>query len=122
MALLQDILDDIGDVLGGMGFASGTGGWGGGYMDIANISPGDISGVLRSHFDLGTQDLPSHMFQGISSDILRSGLASTYAPQVQAKGQSLLSDLYRGMGGAGAQKAAGGFAGSGGFGQQQAAA
>ena len=108
MALLQDILDD----LGGMGFASGTGGWGGGYMDIANISPGDISGVLRSHFDLGTQDLPSHMFQGISSDILRSGLASTYAPQVQAGGQSLLGELQKTMYGKEGRAASGGFAGS----------
>ena len=108
MALLQDILDD----LGGMGFTSGTGGWGGGYMDIANISPGSISGVLKNYFDLGESDLPGHMFQGISTDILKSGLSSTYAPQVQAGGQSLLGDLQKTMYGKEGKAAAGGFAGS----------
>jgi len=109
MALLQDIIGSLTD----MGFQTGTGGsWGGDYMGIQNITPSDISSTLQSYFGLGSQDLPAHMFQGISSDILRSGLSSTYSPQVQAGGQSLLTDLQKTMYGKEGRTAAGGFAGS----------
>ena len=43
----------------------------------------------------------------------------TYSPQLQAKGQSLLSGLRSGLGGQKAKQVAGGFAGSGGQSQFQ---
>ena len=113
MALLQDILSSLSE----MGFESGTGGnWGGDYMGISGIDPSNISSTLQNYFGLGSQDMPAHMFQGISSDILKSGLSSTYAPQVRAGGQSLLGNLQQTAGGQKGMQAAGGFAGSG---QQQ---
>ena len=109
MALLQDILGSLTD----MGFQSGTGSsWGGDYMGIQDITPDKISSTLQGYFNLGQSDLPSHMFQGISSDILRSGLSSTYSPQIEAVGQSLLGDLQKTMYGKEGRAAAGGFAGS----------
>jgi len=108
MALLQDILG----TLEGMGFNWG-GQAGGNYMGISEISPSQIASTLRSYYDLGDEALPSHMFEGISSDILKSGLASTYAPQVRAGGQSLLADLQKSTYGKVGKQAAGGFAGSG---------
>ena len=114
MALLQDILSQLGD----MGF--GTGGQLG-YGDISTLTPENIAGNLRSYFNLGQADLPAHMFQGISSDLLQQGLGKTYSPQIQAGGQSLLGDLSAKMGGQKGQQAYGGFAGSGQatqFGQQ----
>mgnify|MGYP003145676344 CR=1 FL=1 len=106
MALLQDILQQ----LQGMGFGEQS------YMGIADIQPGQISQQLQGYFGLQEEDIPAHMFQGISSDLLRSGLGSTYSPQIQAKGSSLLGGLQETMGGKQATAAAGGFAGSG---QQQ---
>ena len=109
MALLQDILGSLTD----MGFQSGTGGsWGGDYMGIQDITPESIASTLQNYFGLTSQDMPAHMFQGISSDILKSGLSSTYSPQVQAGGQSLLGDLQKTMYGKEGRAAAGGFAGS----------
>ena len=70
--------------------------------------------------DIEEQDLPAGMFQSITPEMLRGASYKTYAPQIQAQGQSFLPDLYKNLGGQAATKAAGGFAGSGGFGQQQA--
>jgi hypothetical protein len=107
MALLQDILDQLGD----MGF--GTGGQSPAYGDISTFTPENIAGNLRSYFNLGTSDLPAHLFQGISSDLLQQGLGKTYSPQIEAGGQSLLGGLTSTMGGQKGQQAYGGFAGSG---------
>tara|TARA_Y100001938_G_C8094644_1_gene437288 strand:- start:3711 stop:4181 length:471 start_codon:yes stop_codon:yes gene_type:complete len=106
MALLQDILQQVQD----MGFGSQS------YMNLANLSPEQISTTLRSYYGLGGEDLPAHLFQGISSDILTSGLASTYSPQIEASGASMLGKLQETIGGGKGIQAAGGFAGSG---QQQ---
>ena len=103
MALLQDILSQ----LEGFGF------WGMDFLDIADLDPSGISQKLRTKFGLGGADLPSHLFQPISQDILASGLAKTYSPQVEAHGQSLLGDLQSTLGGEQGKKAMGGFAGSG---------
>ena len=72
MALLQDILQSLTD----MGLSQGTG-WGGDYMGISSLAPEDIASKLSSYFEIPEQDLPAHMFQGVSSDVLRSGLGST---------------------------------------------
>ena len=111
MALLQDILSQ----LSGMGLGTG------GYSGISNIQPEDIASGLRSYFDLGSADLPAHLFQGISSDLLQQGVGKTYSPQIRAGGQSLLGGLTSTVGGQKGQQAYGGFAGSGQatqFGQQ----
>ena len=109
MALLQDILGQLTE----MGITSeGTA-----YSDLSDVSPSQISSGLQSYFDLGGEDLPAHMFQGISSDLLQAGLGKTYSPMVEASGSSLLSKLQGQMGGKEAKQAYGGFAGSGG--QQQ---
>ena len=103
MALLQDILSQLeGFGFGGMDF-----------LDIADLDASGISHKLRTKFGLGGEDLPSHLFQPISQDILASGLAKTYSPQVEAHGQSLLGDLQSTLSGEKGKKAMGGFAGSG---------
>ena len=103
MALLQDILSQLeGFGFGGMDF-----------LDIADLDASGISHKLRTKFGLGGEDLPSHLFQPISQDILASGLAKTYSPQVEAHGQSLLGDLQSTLSGEKCKKAIGGFAGSG---------
>ena len=106
MALIQDILSQ----LQGMGFGEQT------YGGLQDINPQDISQRLQSYFGLTGEDIPAHMFQGMSSDILRSGLGSTYSPQVGAASSSLLGNLQQTLGGQQGRASAGGFAGSG---QQQ---
>ena len=106
MALLQDILGQLTD----MGITSqGTA-----YSDLSDIGAPQIASGLQSYFDLEGEDLPAHMFQGISSDLLQAGLGKTYSPMLEASGGSLLSKLQGQMGGKEAREAYGGFAGSGG--------
>tara|TARA_Y100001963_G_C6600682_1_gene362356 strand:+ start:234 stop:707 length:474 start_codon:yes stop_codon:yes gene_type:complete len=102
------LIDDIMEQLSGMGFGEGIQ-----YSDISQLSPEDISGTLRSFYGLEPEDVPAHMFQGISEDLLQQGLASTYSPQVQARGSSLAGQLASTIGGQKGQQAFGGFAGSG---------
>ena len=103
MALLQDILSQLLE----MGITSkGTG-----YSDLSDVSPSQISSGLQSYFDLEGDELPAHMFQGISSDLLQAGMGKTYSPTLEASGGSLLSKLQGQMGGKEARQAYGGFAG-----------
>ena len=106
----QSILDSLAQ----MGF--GQMGW----QQLAELSPDQIESTLQSHYNLSEGDLLPGMFQTINPEMLQAASYSTYAPQVQAKGQSMLSDLYKNLGGQSAVQAAGGFAGSGQFGKQQA--
>ena len=120
MALLQDILGQLSD-MGFGGFGQGTGEEYEGqvpldYMSISQLTPGTISSTLSNYFGLQQGDIPAHMFQGISSDILQSGLGKTFSPQVEAHGSSLLSKLRERTGGEKGKRAFGGFSGSG---QQQ---
>jgi hypothetical protein len=89
-----------------------------------SMTSANIADVFAQHYGLtddeGLSDLVPGMFQSITPEMLQGASYKTYAPQIQAKGQSMLSDLYKGLGGQTASKAAGGFAGSGGFGKQQA--
>ena len=115
MAQLQDILTQ----LGGMGFTSG--GQDPTYQGLSEFDQGQISSNLQSFFGLSQSQLPPHLFQGISSDLLQQGVGKTYSPQIQAGGQSLLGGLTSTVGGQKGQQAYGGFAGSGQatqFGQQ----
>ena len=106
MALIQDIIGQLQD----FGFDIQS------FSDIGSITPGQISSELQSFYDLTGADLPAHLFQGISSDLVRSGLGKTYSPQIEARGSTLLSDLQRTYSSPQATQAYGGFAGSG---QQQ---
>ena len=112
MALLQDILGQLQDMefttLTPEGDAVPID-----YMNISSFTPEDISSKLQGYFGLGEQDLPAHMFQGISSDILHAGLGKTYSPQVEAHGSSLLDKLRERTSGQKGRRAFGGFAGSG---------
>mgnify|MGYP005822864097 CR=1 FL=1 len=102
----QSILESLQSLFGNMQ-------WG----DISGITGQDISQQIASMYGIEQEDLPASMFQTISPEMLGAGAYKTYAPQLQAKGQSLLSGLYGGMGGQQARKAAGGFAGSSRYGQ-----
>ena len=102
------------DALSGMGFSNLD------WSQLSEISPSQIASTFQSHYGITDQDLPSGMFQSIAPEMLQGASYSTYSPQIQAKGQSMLPDLYKNLGGQAATKAAGGFAGSGGFGKQQA--
>ena len=84
------------------------------------MSSENIASQFTQHYNLNEDDLAPGMFQSITPEMLQGASYKTYAPQIQAQGQSMLPDLYKGLGGQAATKAAGGFAGSGGFGQQQA--
>ena len=115
MALLQDIIGQLTN----LGFGSWIGEGedaqqsGLGYGDIAGISPEEIAGKVRSKYGIEDETmLPSHLFQGISSDILSQGLGKTYTPQIESTGANLLSQLQTTMGGQKARQAGGGFAGS----------
>tara|TARA_R110000824_G_scaffold39794_6_gene119956 strand:- start:626 stop:1105 length:480 start_codon:yes stop_codon:yes gene_type:complete len=110
----QSILDSLSSI-----FGQGTS-WG----DMSGFTGGDISSQIASMYDLydeetGENMLDPSMFSTISPDMLRAASHKTYSPQIQAKGQSLLSGLYSGLGGQKARQAAGGFAGSSGFGKYQ---
>ena len=103
MALLQDIMSQLQDM--GMNVDN--------WSDIANIGQSSIASSLQDYYGIEEENLPPHLFQGISSDILRQGLSKTYSPQMQAGGASLLTGLQESMGGKTARQAMGGFAGSG---------
>ena len=90
------------------------------WSGLSDLSSEQISSTFGGHYGIEDQDLPPGMFQSITPEMLRGASYKTYAPQIQAQGQSFLPDLYKNLGGQAATKAAGGFAGSGGFGQQQA--
>ena len=89
-----------------------------------SMTSANIADQFASHYGLAEEGMPHDlvpgMFQSITPEMLQGASYKTYSPQIQAKGQSMLSDLYKGLGGQTASKAAGGFAGSGGFGKQQA--
>ena len=105
----QSILDSLQNIFGS-GFN---------WNQLSGMGSEDIASSFGQHYGI-TEDLPAGMFQSITPEMLRGASYKTYAPQIQAKGQSFLPDLYKNLGGQAATKAAGGFAGSGGFGQQQA--
>ena len=105
------MIDDIMAQLGQMGMNT-TGGFGG----LSQLGGADISQALQGQYGLTQSQLPSSMFQGISSDLIKGGLSSTYSPQIEATGSSLLSSMLTSAGGQKGTQAAGGFAGSG---QQQ---
>ena len=120
MALLQDILGQLTD-MGFGGYGQEAGGEYEGqvpldYMSISQITPATISSTLSNYFGLEQGDIPAHMFQGVSSDILQAGLGKTFSPQVEAHGSSLLSKLRERTSGEKGKRAFGGFTGSG---QQQ---
>ena len=89
------------------------------WSDLPNLSQGFISSVLAQQYDINEADLPSQLFQTIDPEMLRAASYKTYSPQLQSKGQSMLVDLYKNLGGQAATRAAGGLAGSGGFQKQQ---
>ena len=90
------------------------------WSQIGGLTSENIANQFASHYGLGEEDLVSGMFQQITPEMLQGASYKTYAPQIQAKGQSMLSDLYKNLGGQAATRAAGGFAASSGFGKQQA--
>ena len=102
------------DALESMGFGGMA------WNQLSGLQSQDIASQFATHYGLSEDDLVPGMFQQITPEMLQGASYKTYSPQIQAKGQSMLSGLYEGLGGAKASKAAGGFAGSGGFGQQQA--
>ena len=106
----QSILDSLQGIFGG----------GLDWNQLSGMGSQDIASSFAQHYGIEDQDLPSGMFQKITPEMLQGASYKTYAPQIQAQGQAMLPDLYKGLGGQAATKAAGGFAGSGGFGKQQA--
>ena len=101
----QSILDSLQSLFGNVQ-------WG----DLSGFSGQDIASQIAQTYGIEDEDLSPAMFATINPQMLAGGSYKTYAPQLQAKGQSLLSGLRSGLGGQKARKAAGGFAGSGGFG------
>ena len=109
------MIDDIMQQLQGMGIDVG-----GGFSGISQLGAGDIANAMRNVYGLSAGQLPSSMFQTISSSLIEGSMPGTYSPQIQATGQTLLGDMLQSAGGQKGIQAAGGFAGSGQFGKQQA--
>ena len=105
------MIDDIMQQLQGMGIDVG-----GGFSGISQLGAGDIANAMRNVYGLSAGQLPSSMFQTISSSLIEGSMPGTYSPQIQATGQTLLGDMLQSAGGQKGIQAAGGFAGSG---QQQ---
>ena len=103
MSLITDIVRQLQDF--GLDISS--------FSDIGGITPTDISERLQSFYDIEAEDLPAHLFQGISPDLVKSGIGKTYSPQIEASGSNLLSDLYKTYSSPQATQAYGGFAGTG---------
>jgi hypothetical protein len=93
-----------------------------GFGQLSDLTPEQIASAFQQEYGLTEEDIPAVMFQGISPEMLQGASFSTYAPQIQAQGQSMLPGLYKSLGGQAAQQAAGGFAGTSAFGKQQAGA
>ena len=108
----QSILDS----LQAMGFGQMN------FGQLSDLTPQQIASQFQQEYGLTAEDLPSAMFQGITPEMIRGASYSTYSPQIQAQGQSMLPGLYKSLGGQAAQQAAGGFAGTSAFGKQQAGA
>lgn len=89
------------------------------WQGLSDLGSEQIASTFSDHYGLEGVEMPSGMFQSITPEMLQGASYSTYSPQIQAKGQSMLPDLYKNLGGRAATMAAGGFSGSGGFKQQQ---
>lgn len=105
----ESILDSLSSIFGeGMN-------WG----DITGLTGQNIAQAISTSYNIDLEDLAPNMFTTIDPNMLASGSYKTYSPQLESKGQNLLSGLYSGLGGQKARQAAGGFAGSSGFGKYQ---
>ena len=104
----QSILDSLQSIFSGQNIQ-----WG----ELSGFTGGDIASQIARIYGIEQGDLTPSMFSTITPSMLRAGEHRTYAPQLHAKGQSLLSGLRSGLGGQKARQAAGGFAGSSGFGR-----
>ena len=113
MNFLQNILQQLQNLGLGGGYYTPGGGQTANFMGIGNITPQQIQEALISQYDMNPQDLNPAMFSSISSGLLESSLGKSYRPQIEAKGQSLLSNLQGALGGKVGKRAVGGFAGSG---------
>ena len=87
-----------------------------GFSGLSQLGPQQIATALQGQFGLSGSQLPSSLFQPISEELIKGSLASTYSPQVQATGQTLVDKMLQSGQGQMGRQAAGGFAGSG---QQQ---
>ena len=105
------MIDDIMQQLQGMGLNIG-----GGFGSIGGFDPSQISQALQGQYGLTSQQLPSSLFRPISEGLLKGGLASTYSPQVESTGQTLIDKMLTQTQGQAGKQAFGGFSGSG---QQQ---
>ena len=97
---------------------------GGTYGDISGINQESIMQAMHNIWfpDTEYEDtlLRPEMFSTISPQMVESTYGKTYSPMVQSKVQgTLLSDLMATTRGQKATKAAGGFSGSGQFGQYE---
>ena len=91
----QNLLDSLQSIFGG-GFN---------WNQLSGMGSEDIASSFAQHYDIEEQDLPAGMFQSITPEMLRGASYKTYAPQIQAQGQSFLPDLYKNLGGQAATKA-----------------
>ena len=84
-----------------------------GFGDVYGLTSEQISGQLGSLY--GTSGMDPGMFSPFSKQLLQAVKPQTYTPFIESKGASILDELSRSLGGQKARKAAGGFAGGGGY-------
>jgi hypothetical protein len=89
--------------------------FGQGYSDLSGISGTDIATRLGQAFGIGEGILKPGMFPGISADLVKKIMPSTYSPFMEASTQPILGSLVQSFTGKPAKTAAGGLAGSGGW-------
>ena len=86
-----------------------------GFGALATLGGGDISRALQGQYGLTESQLPSAMFQPLSKELIKGGLSSTYSPQIEATGTTLMDKMLLKTQGQAGTKAFGGFDASGGF-------
>ena len=89
------------------------------WNQLMNLNPSDIAYNFATHYDINPADLQAGLFSPANPEMLKGTKYSTYAPQIQAQGKSLLTGLYEGLGGSKGVAAHGGLAGSGGYSQYE---
>ena len=81
--------------------------------------PYQVADQLYTRYGASGDPWENEMFSPLSAGLLKSATYGKYAPQIRQEGKSMLNELAQRTGGMEARKAAGGFAGSGGYQQFQ---
>ena len=103
---IQELLQQLSNI-------PGLGGYN--FSQLPNISPETILQSMAGIYNVPESLLSPSLYNPISATQMQAAKGKSYSPLMEAKGDTLLQQLTQSMGGSKAQRAAGGFAGSGQF-------